>query len=143
MSALAADMSERLLPSAPPVARPASSDGQTRSLVLSAWLVALSSFMWGYGGAVLNVCIVPNAVGSMLSDINLSTAEQEAATALVVIGAMASAVTTGGVGDRIGLKKTILLNNAFFVAGGVICALAVSKRAIFVGRTLIGCGWVM
>lgn len=154
MSVLAVDMTERLLPkesaaagawtsaSAPAatvVMPPASSDdGRTRHLQLAAWLVSLSSFMWGFGSGVLNVCIVPDAIGSLLIDINLTTAEQETATALVVIGAMVSAVTTGGVGDRIGLKKTILLNNAFFVAGGVVCALATSKRTIFVGRFLIG-----
>jgi MFS family permease len=155
MSELAVDMTERLLPteraapsgawasasnvSTAVVMPPASAgDGRTRSLQLAAWLVSLSSFMWGFGAGVLNVCIVPGAIGSLLTDFNLTTAEQETATALVVVGAMVSAVSTGGVGDRIGLKRTILLNNAFFVAGGVVCALATTKRSIFIGRFLIG-----
>lgn len=151
----AIDMTEQLLPSSAPaepsgwfscgsnpsgaavvIARP--EDGRTRHLLLAAWIIALSSFMWGYGAGALNVCIVPDAVGSLLIDINLSTAEQETATALVVIGAVVSAVTTGSVGDHIGLKKTILLNNAFFVAGGIICALATSKQAIYIARFLTG-----
>lgn len=109
-------------------------------LQLAAALISLSSFLWGYGAAVLNVCIVPDAIGSMLVDINLSTSEQETATALVVVGALVSALLTGGIGERIGQKKTILANNAFYIVGGVACALATSKRAIFLGRFCIGYG---
>ncbi|KAJ0411011.1 hypothetical protein ATCC90586_003613 [Pythium insidiosum] len=119
------------------------SDAKSR-LQFAAWLVALSSFLWGYGVAVLNVCIVPDAVGSLLNDIYLSTHEQETATALVIVGALFAALTTGGIGQRLGLRRTILLNNALFILGGTICALAMSKRAIFLGRLCVGvaCGVV-
>lgn len=111
---------------------------QQGKLQLAAVLIALSSFLWGYGVAVLNVCIVPDAIGSLLAEINLSTSEQETATALVVVGALVSALTTGGIGERIGQKKTILANNAFYIVGGIVCALATSKKAIFAGRFCIG-----
>ncbi|KAE9246326.1 hypothetical protein PF002_g6793 [Phytophthora fragariae] len=77
-------------PSAPPVGC-----GRTSQLRLAAWLISISSFMWGFSAAVLNVCIVPDAVGSLLVDINLTTEEQERATALVVVGCVLSALTTG------------------------------------------------
>lgn len=112
---------------------------QQGKLQLAAILIALASFLWGYGVAVLNVCIVPDAVGSLLAEINLSTSEQETATALVVVGALVSALTTGGIGERIGQKKTILANNVFYIVGGIVCALATSKKAIFIGRFCIGC----
>uniref|UniRef100_K3WG21 Hexose transporter 1 n=1 Tax=Globisporangium ultimum (strain ATCC 200006 / CBS 805.95 / DAOM BR144) TaxID=431595 RepID=K3WG21_GLOUD len=115
-------------------------DGSHGRLQLAAILVSLSSFLWGYGVAVLNVCIVPDAVGSLLIDINLSTSEQETATALVVVGALVSAVLTGGIGERIGQKKTILANNVFYIVGGIVCALATTKKAIFLGRFCIGIG---
>ncbi|KAE8974135.1 hypothetical protein PR002_g25998 [Phytophthora rubi] len=82
-------------PAAPPVGC-----GRTSQLRLAAWLISISSFMWGFSAAVLNVCIVPDAVGSLLVDINLTTEEQERATALVVVGCVLSALTTGGVGAR-------------------------------------------
>lgn len=107
-------------------------------LHLASVLISLSSFMWGYGAAVLNVCIVPDAVGSMLHEINLSTSEQETATALVVVGALVSALATGGIGERIGQKKTILANNVFYIVGALVCALALSKTAIYIGRFCIG-----
>ncbi|ETI47881.1 hypothetical protein PPTG_10938 [Phytophthora nicotianae INRA-310] len=112
--------------------------GQTDRLRLAAWLVSISSFMWGFSAAVLNVCIVPDAVGSILVDINLSTEEQERATALVVVGCVLSALTTGGIGARVGQKKTILINNVLYIIGGAICALATSKRELYAGRLLIG-----
>ncbi|KAF1328275.1 Major facilitator superfamily, partial [Globisporangium splendens] len=115
-------------------------DGSHGRLQLAAILISLSSFLWGYGAAVLNVCIVPDAVGSLLIDINLSTSEQETATALVVVGALVSAVVTGGIGERIGQKKTILANNVFYIVGGIVCALATTKKAIFLGRFCIGIG---
>lgn len=111
---------------------------QQGKLQLAAVLISLSSFLWGYGVAVLNVCIVPDAVGSLLAEINLSTSEQETATALVVVGALVSALTTGSIGERIGQKKTILANNVFYIVGGIVCALATSKKAIFAGRFCIG-----
>ncbi|RLN27229.1 hypothetical protein BBJ28_00018940 [Nothophytophthora sp. Chile5] len=112
--------------------------GRTGQLRLAAWLISISSFMWGFGAAVLNVCIVPDAVGSLLVDINLTTEEQETATALVVVGCVLSALTTGSVGARVGQKKTILVNNALYVAGGAICALATSKRTLYAGRLIVG-----
>lgn len=121
----------------------ASVPSQQGELQLAAVLIALSSFLWGYGVAVLNVCIVPDAIGSLLAEINLSTSEQETATALVVVGALVSALTTGGIGERIGQKKTILANNVFYIVGGIVCALAMSKKAIFVGRFCIGYAWMV
>ncbi|KAL4115856.1 hypothetical protein PRIC2_012862 [Phytophthora ramorum] len=112
--------------------------GRTGQLRLAAWLVSISSFMWGFSAAVLNVCIVPDAVGSILVDINLSTEEQELATALVVVGCVLSALTTGGVGARVGQKKTILVNNVLYIVGSTVCALATSKRELYAGRLLVG-----
>ncbi|KAE9352429.1 hypothetical protein PF008_g5469 [Phytophthora fragariae] len=120
-------------PSAPPVGC-----GRTSQLRLAAWLISISSFMWGFSAAVLNVCIVPDAVGSLLVDINLTTEEQERATALVVVGCVLSALTTGDVGARVGQKKTILGNNVLYIVGGAVCALATSKRELYAGRLLIG-----
>ncbi|DAZ94551.1 TPA: hypothetical protein N0F65_002203 [Lagenidium giganteum] len=113
-------------------------------LQLAAWLISIASFLWGYGVSVLNVCIVPDAKGSMLVDINMSTEEQETATALVLIGAALSAMLTGGISEKLGQRKAILVNNMFFIIGGAACALAVSKKAVFFGRFSIGiaCGIV-
>lgn len=104
----------------------------------AARLISISSFMWGFSATALNVCIVPNATGSLLIDINLSTKEQELATSLVVIGCVLSALASGGVGAHLGQKKVILGNNVLYIIGGAICAVATSKNELYVGRLLIG-----
>ncbi|CEG49417.1 major facilitator superfamily [Plasmopara halstedii] len=125
------DVNEKLLPTAQ---RPQVDDGsrhalsgnivsfmgciQPSRLRLAAWLISISSFMWGFSATVLN--------------------EQELATALVVVGCVLSAVISGGVGARIGQKKTILINNILYVIGGALCALATSKRELYAGRVITG-----
>lgn len=116
----------------------------TNQLQLAAWLISLSSFLWGFSTSVLNVCIVPDAKGSMIIDIYLTTEEQETATSLVLVGAVFSALLTSRMNERIGHKRMLLLSNVFYLVGGGICALAVGKRSIYLGRFCIGiaCGVV-
>ena len=108
-------------------------------LQLAGSLISLSSFLWGYSVSVLNVCLVNNAKGSLLVDINLTTDEQETATALVLVGAALAALTTGGWGSKLGYRRIILCNNVLYIVGGVLCALATTKKQIFGGRFCIGC----
>ncbi|CAH0485500.1 unnamed protein product [Peronospora farinosa] len=112
--------------------------GWTGQLRLAAWIISISSFMWGFSATVLNVCIVPDAMGSLLVEINLTMEEQELATALVVVGCLFAALTTGGLGARLGLKKTILGNNLLYIIGSIVCALATSKHVLYAGRLLLG-----
>ena len=113
-------------------------------LRLAALVTTLSSFVWGYSISVLNVCIVENAAGSLLIDINLNDNEKQLATALVLIGAWVGALLTDFPAERFGRKPVLLFTNALFLAGTLACALAVSKPALFAGRSLLGlaCGAV-
>ncbi|CAN0336316.1 unnamed protein product, partial [Ectocarpus fasciculatus] len=47
--------------------------------------------------------------------------------------------------DALGRRATLLYNNAFFIAGGLLCAVAVGSSGLFVGRFLagMGVGWVV
>ncbi|KAF0694910.1 Aste57867_14252 [Aphanomyces stellatus] len=113
-------------------------------LRVAAYIIAFSSFLWGYGFCVLNVCIAENATGSILVDFNLTDAEIELASSLVLIGAWFSAVATASLVDKYGRRPVLLFNNSLFVVGGLLCALAPTKNGIYVGRTVIGfaCGIV-
>ncbi|OQS03534.1 Major Facilitator Superfamily (MFS) [Thraustotheca clavata] len=114
------------------------------NLKLAAYLIALSSFLWGYGFSVLNVCIAEGATGSILVDFELSDAEIELASSLVLIGAWVSALLTASMADTYGRRNMLLINNVLFIAGALVCALAKTKGDIYIGRTLIGlaCGIV-
>ncbi|OQR87890.1 Major Facilitator Superfamily (MFS) [Achlya hypogyna] len=133
---------ETLLMSESPPPTRATSAGS--NLKLAAYLVALSSFLWGYGFCVLNVCIAENATGSILVDFALSDGEIELASSLVLIGAWVSALLTASMADTYGRRKVLLGNNVLFVAGALACALARTKGDIYIGRTIIGfaCGIV-
>ncbi|KAF0705874.1 hypothetical protein AaE_014342 [Aphanomyces astaci] len=128
---------EKMGPSSP-VTRPSA------YLRVAAYVIAFSSFLWGYGFTVLNVCIAENAKGSILLDFNLTDAEIELASSLVLIGAWFTAVATASLADTYGRRIVLLVNNVLFIVGALLCALATSKDTIYIGRTIIGfaCGIV-
>ncbi|RHY08923.1 hypothetical protein DYB38_004700 [Aphanomyces astaci] len=128
---------EKMGPSSP-VTRPSA------YLRVAAYVIAFSSFLWGYGFTVLNVCIAENAKGSILLDFNLTDAEIELASSLVLIGAWFTAVATASLADTYGRRVVLLVNNVLFIVGALLCALATSKDTIYIGRTIIGfaCGIV-
>ncbi|KDO18111.1 hypothetical protein SPRG_16506 [Saprolegnia parasitica CBS 223.65] len=123
---------------------PVPTQATSGALKLSAYFIALSSFLWGYGFSVLNVCIAENAAGSILVDFDLSDAEIELASSLVLIGAWVSALLTASMADAYGRRKLLLANNLLFVGGAIACACAKTKGDIYIGRTIIGlaCGIV-
>ncbi|RHY25644.1 hypothetical protein DYB32_008179 [Aphanomyces invadans] len=122
----------------PPLSRPSA------HLRISAYVIAFSSFLWGYAFTVLNVCIAENAKGSILLDFNLTDAEIELASSLVLIGAWFTAVATASLVDTYGRRRALLANNVLFIVGALLCALATTKDTIYIGRTIIGfaCGIV-
>ncbi|CAI5746665.1 unnamed protein product [Peronospora destructor] len=79
----------------------------------------------------------PPSCGFSAAVLNVAE-EQELATALVVVGCLFAALATGGIGARVGLKKTILGNNVLYIIGSTVCALAISKRVLYAGRLLLG-----
>lgn len=103
-----------------------------------AWVITLSSLVWGYSISVLNVCLVNNAKGSLLVDINLSETEQEIATALVLVGAWIGSLCTSTPADQYGRKPVLLFTNLLYLMGTLCCSLAMSRNAIYAGRILIG-----
>ncbi|KAG9414949.1 Serine/threonine-protein kinase ht1 [Aphanomyces cochlioides] len=113
-------------------------------LRVSAYVIAFSSFLWGYGFTVLNVCLPKDEQGSILRDFNMTEGEIELASSLVLIGAWFSAVTTASLGDKYGRRAVLIANNVLFIVGGLVCALTPTKDGIYVGRTIIGfaCGIV-
>lgn len=109
----------------------------------SAFTIGLSSLLFGYCLACLNTVITcpekPCPKGSILSDLELSLEEQQLATAMTIIGAMLGGLFASYPNDHWGRRKSLLLNNVFFLVGGILTAIT-SLDAILIGRFLLGLG---
>ena len=109
--------------------------GWTSSLILAVFTSVLASFQVGYNSGVLNV---PQDV--IVAALNLSTIEWSIAVAIFCIGGLIGSLSGGRIADRIGRKNFLIANNAAFVGGGLLEALASSFFHLSAGRLLIGIG---
>ncbi|CAM9182284.1 unnamed protein product [Ectocarpus sp. 6 AP-2014] len=128
----------------------------SRRMWASSLISALPSFLFGYCLSALNTVLVtgdaasPGAclsgedatcpTGSTLRDLDLPTVQQEVATSLLVAGAWLGSMMASRPSDALGRRATLLYNNALFIAGGLLCAVAVGSSELFVGRFLAGMG---
>ncbi|CAM9723314.1 unnamed protein product, partial [Hapterophycus canaliculatus] len=82
--------------------------------------------------------------GSALRDLALPTVQQEVATSLLIAGAWLGSMMASRPSDALGRRATLLYNNALFIVGGVLCAMAMGSSGLFIGRFLggmaVGCG---
>eukprot|EP00752_Nemacystus_decipiens_P016243 g14523.t1 len=122
---------------------------------------ALPSFLFGYCLSALNTVLVAGdsaggaascfsgedatcPTGSALRDLDLPTVQQEVATSLLVAGAWLGSMMVSKPSDALGRRATLLYNNLLFIAGGVLCAVAVGPSGLYFGRFLagmaVGCG---
>eukprot|EP00903_Cladosiphon_okamuranus_P010828 g10229.t1 len=122
---------------------------------------ALPSFLFGYCISALNTVLVAGDStggaaacfsgedatcprGSALRDLHLPTVQQEVATSLLIAGAWLGSMMASRPSDALGRRATLLYNNFLFIAGGVLCAVAVGPSGLFFGRFLggmaVGCG---
>ncbi|GAB5031859.1 sugar transporter [Nannochloropsis oceanica] len=109
----------------------------------SAFTIGLSSLLFGYSLACLNTVITcpskPCPKGSILTDLDLSLEEEQLATAMTILGAMIGGLFASYPNDHWGRRKSLLVNNVFFIVGGVLTAIT-SLDSILVGRFLLGLG---
>jgi len=102
-------------------------------------IVSISSFLYGYCISNLNAALTANKPGSLLSDISLSTSQQEWATSATIIGGWVGCSVIGGVVEKFGLRPVLLWNNVLFVTGGIVSVFS-SDVALYIGRFLCGLG---
>lgn len=58
---------------------------------------------------------------------------------MTILGAMFGGLFASYPNDHLGRRKSLLLNNAFFIVGGILTALT-NKGALLTGRLLLGLG---
>src|SRR4051795_257206 len=81
------------------------------------YLIALGSFMFGYDTGVIS-----GALLFMKQDFDLSSFQQSSVVSVLLLGAMAGALYSGNVADRIGRRTTLGLLGVIFTVGNAIAA---------------------
>jgi sugar porter (SP) family MFS transporter len=105
-----------------------------RHVALSAAVTALGGLLFGYDTGV-----VSGALLFVKKDFGgLSSFQQELVTSLLLVGAVAGALTAGRVADRIGRRITVLITAAVFVAGVLLAAFTPTYALLLVARIIIG-----
>jgi MFS family permease len=124
-------------------------------LWLSAFVISLSSFLFGYGMSALNTVLVTGddndahhcykgtdnscPEGSLLNDLDLSIELQQVATGLTILGAWMGCFLSSYPNEKLGRKTTLLANNIFFISGGILCGIS-NELTLYIGRFLLGVG---
>lgn len=97
--------------------------------------INLATFLIGYATGV-----IAGALLYIRDDMELSSGEQGIVTSILLLGAMAGAMSTGRLAEQFGRKKMLLTAGVLFAIGFVIAALAQGFWLLFFGRLLMGLG---
>jgi SP family galactose:H+ symporter-like MFS transporter len=99
------------------------------------WLIALGSFLFGYDTGVIS-----GALLFLKEDLQLNDFQQGSVVSVLLLGAIAGALTVGPISDRLGRKRTLGLVGLTFAAGIAIAAAANSYGVMLIGRVIMGLG---
>ncbi len=111
-----------------------SDDGLRRTRIWGL-LINIGTFLIGYGTAVIS-----GALLYIRSDLDLDSGQQGLVTSILLLGAMAAALATGGLADRFGRRPLLGVSGLLFGAGFVISAVAPGFLALILGRLVMGFG---
>lgn len=107
----------------------------TKWLLLVGAIILLAGLLFGYDQGVIS-----GALSGIEKDFDVSTLAIEIITSWVTLGAMVGALVAGGLADRIGRRRAILIAAGLFVVGAVVEAAAPNVPILVVGRLVVGFG---
>jgi SP family galactose:H+ symporter-like MFS transporter len=97
--------------------------------------ITVGSFLFGF-----DTGIVSGALLFIRDDLQLDSFEQSSVVSVLLLGAIAGALASGRVSDRIGRRAILGLLGVLFTIGIVITALADTYWVMIVGRVVMGVG---
>jgi MFS transporter, SP family, galactose:H+ symporter len=111
------------------------SDSALRKIARYALLIALGSFLFGFDTGV-----VSGALLFIKQDFGLNAFEQGSVVSVLLLGAIAGALTVGRLSDRYGRKKTLAAVALTFAIGIALAATASGYGMMLIGRIIMGLG---
>ncbi|MDX6408149.1 MAG: hypothetical protein QOE13_1220 [Gaiellaceae bacterium] len=93
----------------------------------------LGGFLFGFHAA-----IVAGALLSIRDDFGLSNLEQGLLVSLLPLGAMVGSLLNGRLADKLGRRRTLILDASVFIVGTTVAVAAPDYAALLVARTLTG-----
>lgn len=100
--------------------------------------VSLGVFLFGYDQGVMSGIITSPYFLDYFNQP--SRAEIGTMVAILEVGALASSLLVGRVGDIIGRRKTIMYGSLIFIIGGAIQSFTIGIKTMILGRTISGIG---
>ena len=107
---------------------------RNRRLLGVAIIAALGGFLFGYDTGVIG-----GALLFMKKDLGLKThGQQELVVAILLLGAIAGALISGWLADRISRRRTKIVSGTVYVIGALACAFSTNYWQILASRFWLG-----
>lgn len=97
--------------------------------------IALGGFLFGFDTGV-----VSGALLFFKHEFGLSAFQQSSVVSILLIGAMIGALSAGRVADRLGRRRTMVLEGLVFIVGTVIAMTATGYGMLMLARIVLGIG---
>ncbi|GAA2133141.1 sugar porter family MFS transporter [Actinomadura napierensis] len=104
-----------------------------RRIWVWAVLIAVGGFLFGFDTGVIS-----GALLYIKTDFGLNSFEQSSVVSVLVLGAMAGALGSGRIADRIGRRRILGLEGLVFLIGTVIAVLSTGYAMLVAGRLVLG-----
>ena len=98
-------------------------------------VVILTGVLFGYDQGVIS-----GALQFIAADLHLSTFMQEVVTSWVTLGALVGALIAGGLADRLGRQRTMVIGGVLFAIGALGESLTPGTAILVVSRFVVGFG---
>ncbi len=102
---------------------------------VAAAFAALGGLLFGYDTGVISGALI-----FIQKTFSLSTFHQELVVSVVLVGACVGALSGGRLADRFGRRIMLIFTAIIFIAGAMVCAIAVDVTMLIAGRAVVGLG---
>lgn len=96
-------------------------------------IAGLGGILYGYDMGIIAAALI-----FVRNTFRLSTHMQEVVVSIVLVGAMAGAISGGAIADRIGRRATLLWGGGIFFIGSCLAPLSPNVSALILARALLG-----